>query len=388
MPFSRERLQASKRPLILAGHGIRVAKQVQRFRKLIDDFNIPVVTTQLARDLMSYDDRLYMGSPGVKGDRPGGFAIQNCDLLLILGCSLHSTTTGYEKHLFAPQAHKIWVDIDHHVLEKKEPVHEKINLSIKDFLTLLEKEPLRLTHIGEWIANLQRCKSTFDIRNEKKEESDTIDYYDVIHALSDLAAEDDIIVADAGSAFYITGQAWRTKAHQRVILPGGLAQMGYATSALIGACFAAPQARVLGIIGDGSIQSNIHDLAVISHHRLNAKIFVLNNNGYACIRNTQDAYFQGHHSGTCREDGVKFPSLKKICNAYEINYGWYRGNHHKTEKWFHIYNHHLSNKNPCVIEIHTNPNQQIIPRVQSQRMPDGSMKSKGLDEMYPYVESL
>lgn len=389
-------LLRAKRPLILAGHGVRCANSVQKFRYVIKDMHIPVVTTQLARDLMPHDDPFYIGTPGVKGDRAGGFAVQNADVIVIIGCSLHPTTTGYELDKFAPQAFKIHIDIDDAVLRKtKTIVQHQVQMSVQNFVKNFRQssdfflKSLTFNISTEGIYNAQKriwhkqClawKEKYPCKPQVFPD-DRIDYYHVIDALSDLADENDTIIADAGSAFYVVGQAWRTKKNQRVILPGGLAQMGYATSAAIGAGFANPNGRVIVITGDGSLQTNIHDLAVIAHHDLNVKIFVMNNNGYACIRNTQDSYFGGFHSGVDQETGVFIPLICELCATYGITY--------ESNSWRNLDTLLpliFTYQNAVLCEIRTEDNQQFYPRVQSTKREDGTMASGSLDRMFPYLD--
>lgn len=380
-----EKLKQAKKPLILAGHGVRCANQVAEFREMIGKLQIPVVTTQLARDLIPYHHPLYIGSPGIKGDRAGGLAVQNCDFLLILGCSLHPSTTGYEVQKFAPKSFKIHVDLDglvHAKVSRTDFIQHKIVMGVSDFIKGLSG--LEMKYEFDWRVQLKHWKSRFDMTGEPGRNTDSygIDYYDVIDVLNEITEGNETIIADAGSAFYITGQAWRKKGTQRVILPGGLAQMGYTTGAMIGACFADPDHRVIGLTGDGSVHTNIHDLAVFNEHNLNAKLIVFNNLGYACIRNTQDSYFKGFYSGVDSTTGVSFPNYEMLSEAYRIDYF----DCARKEDLKGTLKKVLGSVGPVFCEIFSNRDQQIIPRVQSQTAPDGTMVSTGLDEMFPYRE--
>ncbi len=340
------------RPLVLAGHGVRAAGKVEEFHSWIERVRWPVVTTQLASDLMPWDHPLYVGHPGIKGDRAGNLAVQNCTQLYIIGCSLHPSTTGYNTDDFAPKAYKGTLDWDFPFLAMTMDLH--------------------------WHERCRKWKETLMVRDEPHDRSDGLNYYDLIEALSQVTPGEATIVTDSGMSYYITGQAWRTKSGQRLISPGALAQMGYALPGVTGACFGAHGRLVVGIVGDGGFQTNIHELGVIAHHGLNAKIVVVNNNGYACIRNTQKNYFEKPYSGTDAESGVSFPKTEAVCDSYGIPY-----RNTDSSELSEMIGWLMGSDGPALLEVFTTPNQEFMPVVKSYRLPDGTMASGKLEDMYP-----
>src|ERR1017187_6773062 len=120
------RIAGAERPLILAGHGIRCAGMVPAFRQLVERLEVPVATSLMAKDLMAYHHPLFIGHPGPRAGSGANFALQTADLILIMGCSLHVQTTGYEAELFAPHAEKIQIDLDPALLQK-----EKVGVQTK-----------------------------------------------------------------------------------------------------------------------------------------------------------------------------------------------------------------------------------------------------------------
>jgi acetolactate synthase I/II/III large subunit len=385
-----ERLKNAKRPLILAGHGVRVSQAGELFKDCVRKLNIPVATTPLAADLMEYEDDLYVGHPGMKGDRPGNFAVQTADVILTLGSSLHVLTTGYELKEFAPNAYKIQVDLDEWVMKREEVgVHQKISAGVKEFLEVTHEILSQSLKSPTWASPSawhQRCiswKRELSSRHEKhKRIGDQINYYDLNEVLSDLSKPGDTIVADAGSAFYVIGQAFRTKKDQRVIISGGLGTMGFALPAASGAASATSQGTVICVTGDGSLQTNVHELGVIQHNQLNVKLFVPSNGGYVSIRNTQNNFFGGHLAGTSEGSGVSFPSLEKLAAAYNLPYISARTVSELKEVVAKTLNH----SGPIICEIFTPPEQEIIPTVSSMRLANGAMKSKPLHDMYPFMD--
>lgn len=377
------KLKNAKRPLILAGQGVRAAGQVDALRKFSETLNVPVVTTCFGNDVLEYDHPLFVGHPGMKGDRAGNFAVQTSDFIISIGCSLHVTTTGYELDQFAPTAYKVLVDPDEMVHKReKVGVQKKIICDVATFVEkMMSLRPEALTTL-DWNRKCQGWKRDLSVyREPHQREVPKINFYDFMEKLDQKLDGKDIIVSDAGSAFYIVGQALRVKKGQRVINSGSLGAMGFALPAATGSAFGALDRRVICVTGDGSLQTNIHELAVFKQHNLNIKLFVVNNNGYVCIRNTQNSFFNGHFAGTSGDSGVFIPSTEKLAAAYELPY-LKVSNVNELDS---VLERALKMSGPVVCEIFTPANQEIIPTVSSARLPDGSMKSRPLHDMYPFM---
>lgn len=383
------KLKEAKRPLLLAGHGINCAGAAQQFRDLVAALNIPVVTTQLAKDLLGYADPTFVGHPGVKGDRAGNFAVQNADLILSLGSSLHEQTTGYEADGFAPQAYKIQVELDGAVLKREHVgVDLKLNCSVQSFLShapALLSESVEAQATAPRRAWLERCaawKRSYAVMAEPHLLEGGINYYEFADRLSDALDRRSTVVTDAGSAFYVMGQAFRAKQGQRYIVSGALGAMGYALPASIGVSVAEPERTAVCVTGDGSLQLNCHELQVMRHHNLNLKLFVVNNDGYVSIRNTQNSFFNGNLVGASADSGVSLPPLDKVVASYGLPYLECAS----REDLDQVLARALAMEGPVVVAIQAQPEQKIIPSVSSKVMPDGSMKSMPLHHMFPFLD--
>lgn len=381
------KLVAAKKPLILAGYGVRASDSVNELESIIKKLNIPTVTTSFGADILPYDEPLFVGHPGLKGDRAGNFAVQNADFILAVGSSLHVTTTGYELNRFASNAYKVLVDPDAHVLKREQVgVSKKIQMDIKAFLKELNELSWNLSEKSKTVAWNEKCldwkNSLSPYREPHKHVDNKINFYDFSEKLDILSGSKDIVVTDAGSAFYIFGQAFRFKRGQRFINSGSLGAMGFALPAATGAAVADPKSRVLCITGDGSLQTNLHELAVYKKNNLNIKLFVINNNGYVCIRNTQTSFFKGHLAGTSESSGVWIPDCKKTADAFEIPF--FKAD--KMEELESVIAKVLATQGPVFCEIVTPEFQEILPMVSSVKLDDGSMRSKPLDEMFPFMD--
>jgi acetolactate synthase-1/2/3 large subunit len=381
-----ERLAAAGRPLVLAGHGVRTGGAADDFLALVERLNVPVVTTALAKDLLPYDHPLFVGHPGVKGDRAGNLAVQNADLIVSLGCSLHVTTTGYELDQFAVGAHKVQVDIDPAVLRREGVgVQQKILSDVSAFVGALSAATAARhpwVRGGEWHTRCAGWKERYAVIREPRPEAvGGVDYYAFVHALSDAARGGETLVTDAGSAYYVVGQAFRARAGQRVIVSGALGTMGYALPAALGVASADPDRTVLCVTGDGSLQTNLQELATLSHYGFNVKLLVVSNGGYVSIRNTQNSFFSGNLAGASLESGVWCPPLEGIAEAFSIPYLACREPRALADSLRAA----LDTPGPVVCEIFGTPEQVILPSVTSVRLASGAMQSKPLHDMAPFL---
>lgn len=375
-------LRKAKRPLILSGVGIRAAGAVEVFRRLVNRMSIPVVTSQLGKDALFHDHPLFVGHSGPKGDRAGNFAVQTADVILSLGCSLHSQTTGWENSLFAPDALKIQVDIDEAVFAREQiNVAIKVRSGVTEFLLGIEPLIEKGFANDAWRANCLSWKERFAVNREPHDISgESVNYYDFAEELSCSLKDNECVVTDAGSAFYVMGQGFRVKQNQRFISSGSLGAMGFALPAANGVATASDSATIC-VTGDGSLMTNIHDLAVTSHYKLNVKIFVMNNDGYLSIRNTQRDFFNGMFVGTDQDSGVFIPEMESQAKTYHLPFlrcG-------RAADLRSVIDRALAIDGPVLVEVNALRDQRIIPSVMSERLPDGRMQSKPLHEMYPYL---
>lgn len=379
-----ELLNNAKRPIILAGYGIRCANAVDEFNKMVRKYNIPVVTTQLGKDVLWFDHELFVGHSGPKGDRPGNFAIQSADLILSIGCSLHAQTTGWESDLFAPTAIKIQVELDEAVLAREQVhVDYKIQAGSLEFINSLLDLAMPDVDRQKWLDRCQSWKRRYPVHLEAHERIEgEINYYDFAEVLSEAMDSPVTIVADAGTSFYVMGQALRLKRGQRFISSGSMGAMGFALPAANGVAVAsAGKTATICVTGDGSLMTNLHELATTSKNRLNVKLFVMNNGGYVSMRNTQNEYCEGRLVGADSSSGVFIPKMELLAELFEIPFlrCSNAGNLDAVIKDA------MSIEGPVFCEVITAHNQKIIPTVASIKMPDGRMQSTQIHNMSPLL---
>ena len=310
-------ITTSKRPVILAGGGVRTAQAAAELQHLVEMTGIPVVSSLMGLDAVSHDNQEFMGMIGSYGNRYSNLTLANCDFLLILGSRLDSRQTGTRPETFARAATKVHVDIDPVELQAKVQVDIALQYHIKHFLQLLNKKLAVAvkTDIAEWLRVINGYRQKYPT-HMNPEESSTIDPNLFMETLSDASTKDDIITLDVGQNQMWAAQSFRLKKGQRMLISGGMGAMGFALPAAMGAAKAAPGANVIAIAGDGGIQVNIQDLDTIVQHQLPVKIIVLNNGCLGMVRQFQDMYFGGRQQSTVI--GYGCPDLVKIAEAYGI----------------------------------------------------------------------
>jgi acetolactate synthase-1/2/3 large subunit len=378
-------LEHAERPLILAGHGIRLAGAAEQFRNLYEQLNIPVVTTWNAMDLIPHAHPLCVGKPGVVALRAPNFAIQNCDLLIAIGSRLDNVVTAYNPKNFARTAKKVVIDIDANELAKLDmvidvPMQADAGYAIDALLARMSThQPKR----KDWLARCQSWKQRYRVMDGAPFPTEgPISHYQFSDVMSDEIAEDMLIVTGSSGlgveAFYT---AFRNKPGQRVFLTSGLGSMGYGLPAAIGACLSAGETRMVAIESDGSLQLNIQELATLRGLNLPIILFIMNNQGYASIRNTQRNYFQERYVATGPEGNLTLPDLQEIAQAYGIP-SMRIDDVTTLQSGMRTA---LSQPGPFICEVMLMPNETLWPKVAAIPQPDGTMISMPLEDMSPLL---
>ena len=375
-------IRRSRRPCILAGAGVRMSGAIPNLHAFAEHASIPVTTSRLGMDLIGYDHPLFVGRPGTYGDRPANFAIQNCDLLLTIGCRLGIGLVGYDFEHFAENATKVMVDVDARELDKPSVVPDiAVRADAKLFLARISEElsGYRLANQA-WVDQTQAWKRVYPVNlPEYLQERDGINSYHFVAALSERAGSDAVFLCDTGSCFHVHAQAFKVKFGQRHVITGGLSTMGY-SPASVGVA-KAHGGEVFCISGDGSIQFNIQEFQTIVHNKLPIKTIVFNNQGYLLIRLTQQNFQDGRLIGESPDTGVSFPDLEKIAWAYGLKHMRIASLNELDAKLDEL----LRYPGAMICEVMTPRNQLLIPRVASKKMDDGTMVSMPYDDMFPFL---
>jgi len=379
-----QRINAAKRPVILAGTGVRLANALGEFEQIIRKLAIPV-TTAWTHDIIASDDELFCGRPGTIGERAGNFTVQNADLVLVLGSRLNIRQVSYNWASFAPRAFKVQVDIDPAEFDK--PLVRPdlgIQADLKVFLAELaaacDRERYQPKH-HSWLRWCRERVARYPVVQERQRTSGLpMNSYHFIEQLSELLSDDDVVICGDATACIVPFQVMKIRKGQRLISNSGSASMGYDLPAAIGAAVARNGGRVICLAGDGSIQLNIQELQTLKHHQLPVKIFVLNNGGYLSIRTTQSNFF-GRLTGSDAGSGVSFPDYVKVACAYGIP-----STRAERVADMHHVQAALDQPGPSLIEVMLDPKQEFEPRLKSKQLADGTIATPALEDMYPFLD--
>jgi len=364
-----EALKGAKRPLLLLGHGVRLAGGTEQARALVDALNIPFVQSWGGFDIIEHSHKQFVGAIGVYGSRGGNYAIQNCDLLISIGSRLDTRQTGGDLSTFSRESFKVMVDIDHNEFMKGRGL--KIDLPIKadakHFIeSWLENIPV-IEPNDEWIYYITKYQNVKPI--EHNPPYGMLSSYLFLEELQESFADDAIIIPDEGGNLVWSMQTIKPKKNQRIFSNFGNSSMGYALPAAIGAAIGSGK-EVIVIDGDGGFQMNIQELQTVKQYNLPIKIFILNNNCYGIIKQFQDAYFESRYTATDEGD-YSAPDFTKVAQAYGIS-ALKATTHNRAD----MINASLKFKGPILVDVMIDKGQKLTPKLEF---------GNPLEDMSPYL---
>lgn len=379
-----QKLQEAKRPLVIAGSGIRLGEALESFKIFCERFKIPVVTTHNGQDVIASDDPLCVGRIGTLGSRSGNFALQNADLVLSIGSRNNIRQVSYAWKLFARSAFLAVVDIDKAELNK--PTIEpdlKIHSDAKVLMESLVQSDLSMKdqEVEEWRLWCAERKHTYPTVLEEYKKSSKIHPYVFAQRLTQLASDSAQFVSANGSASVSMFQAGEVRWGQRHVWNSGCATMGYDLPAAIGAA-AAGAGPVLCLAGDGSIMMHLQELQTIVSYQLPITIYLLNNQGYQSIKQTQKNYFKNDTIGCDEASGVGFPDFTKLAQVF--GFETYRLDNPKEVD--EVIQKTMAPNKPTFVEVFLDTEYIFAPKLSSEKKPDGRMVSKPLEDLFPFLD--
>ncbi len=379
-----ELLKTSRRPAVVVGSGLRNAKAADLFLQAAEAWRIPVLTSISGVDLIPSDHPLFFGRPGILGERPANFILQNADLLLVLGTRMGLRIIGYAHDKLARAATRVMVDVDEAELRKPTfRVDVPVHADAGDFLRAALAELPALPAREDWLAYCRRVKVRYPVvLPAHRARTDYVSSYVLPEAVVRHAPADLTVVTSNGIAYTSTFQAIPIRTGMRMFSNEACASMGYGLPAAIGAAFAGgPDRTVACFEGDGSIQMNLQELQTLVTYRLPVKLFVYNNDGYLSIKTTQRSFFGGFFVGSEPGSGVKLPSIEKLAAAYGLPYFRLANNQELDVKLLEIF----GTEGPVLVEVMLDPFEELGPKAASRKLPDGRMVSAPLEDMAPFL---
>ncbi len=380
------RLEGSVRPVIIAGTGVHQSKTAKNLIAFANKHDIPVVTSFCASDLLPGNHRLHIGRQGTIGDRAGNFAVQNADVVLILGARMNIRQVSYAWDEFARDAFKIMVDIDQHELDKPTlNLNLKLHGDLRDFFALVEKKDNSRFKKTEYLKWCLERKENYPVVYNDYYKAPKLNPYVFMKEISRYIGNNSVIVTANGAAAVMSFQAFETKKGQRLFSNSGSAPMGLDLPGVIGVALALkhsrkPNQRAICFAGDGSIMMNLQELQTIYTLRLPITVFIINNQGYLSILQTQKNYFKDNIFG-CRESNeLSLPNFEKVSKAFNLKFLRV-----KSLKDMRKIGPLLRSKRPNIVEVVVDETQGFEPKLVSKRLPDGTFLSPKLDDMYPFL---
>jgi acetolactate synthase I/II/III large subunit len=375
-------LKRASNPVILAGHGIELAGAKKQFIRFAEHLNIPILTTWKSIGLIPEENHLFCGRPGGIAQRGANIVQERADVLLAIGCRLDNDQVGFNYDSFAPLAEKFIVDIDPHELLKfssMERTHVIQGDAAEILDVLLQQDIPPLT--TEWVTKARAIYERFPVmQDEYRKHDDGVNIYHLIDVLSQYSDQSDVIApGNSAGAPNCTFQAWKVKRYQKFVCAAGYGSMGFGIPSALASALANPDSRVICVNGDGGWQLNTQELSTISSLNLNIKFFILNNGGYASIRNMQDNYFNSRYIGSNSESGLSLPDTLKVASAYGIKNLYNIAVPKDVDDVVRLV---LQSDGPTVCEVLITKEQKYAPRLMS-RIVNGIITTPHMEDLWP-----
>jgi acetolactate synthase-1/2/3 large subunit len=382
-----EAFNRSSRPLLFVGNGIRLARAEQDLLELLHVLDIPGVATWCAADILSSEDPRFVGRPGSLASRGSNFALQNCDFLLSIGARLDFAITGYAPDKLARAAHRVVVDIDAAEIGKLAPyVHTPVVADAGAFIRemLRQRGSLAARNRDPWKARCAGWKTRYPVvLPEHRTSSGLVSIYHLAEVIgAETNAEDLMVSGSSGSGIEVFLFACPTRTGQRIFHCAGLGAMGFGLPASIAVCLAGNRRRTICVDGDGGFQFNIQELETVSRLQLPIKFFILNNDGYASIRASQTNFFGRPMLGCDARTGLTLPDLAKVAWAFGLPAVVIQDQGNLNAQVRAV----LEMPGPVVCDVRVIPDETRGPRLSSYQRPDGTMVSRPLEDLWPFLD--
>lgn len=381
-----EHLSTARRPVLYVGSGIRLSRSIADLHTFLERWGIPVVTAWNSNDLIADDHPNYAGRPGTVGTRAGNFAVQCADCVVVLGARLNLRLVSFNYEAFADKAWICHVDVDRAELDKPTLRSSlKIQSDLRGLLPALDDAMVRVGVAPRWGRWREWCRKNvlrYPVGSTVSGEGTGVGVnpYDFVRELTRRLPDEAVTVCGDGTACVVGFQAAIIKQGQRLFHNSGCASMGYDLPAAIGAHLATNR-PVVCLAGDGSLMMNIQELAIVAGRALPIIVFVLNNEGYHSIRQTQRNYFPGRVVGCGPESGLPFPDFVELGRGFGIE-SRRATNITEVQK---ILDESLERSKPLLVDIQLDMRQEFAPKTSSRKLADGSMITARLEDMAPFL---
>ena len=349
-----EDLSKSKRPLILCGQGIKNPSAIKELKELAELYSCPIIFSRLGLDSLPYSYKNNMGIGGMRGSYFNKLIMKEADVILAVGTSMSVAFAGHNLSFINPEGHIYMVDIGpEEIMKVRDKLTDSVICDAKQFLNYVidytKQSALQLNNHEDrnlWLGKCIDYKIKFSAKSFAQAKN-PIDIYYLAKKVDELTKENDIFVDDAGSIYYVASQILSFEHGTKEITSGAYASMGLAIPLSIGAAVANPNARILTMTGDGSLETNVQELKTLSYYNLNVKLFVINNGGYISMRD------HGRHTS---DEKNAILNLKKVAEAYDMPY-YLIDDYKQFDTYLPSF---INNIGPAFIEVMCDDQQKLI----------------------------
>jgi len=353
-------LSKSRRPLIVLGRGIESINNKSEFLELLSTFPFPFAPSRVVAYLLPLSMNANLGVLGVRGRPWSKEILKSADLIVSFGCRLPTSITGPNYSYLNPDSRLVVVDIDAEEIARH---GSRLTLGLEKSVSQLSEilaplsEGASSSH-RQWLTECRRKKLS-DITNfMSQKEDDVFNIYWFMKTLERYAPPKTILITDAGSNYYASGQAVDFDIYQMEITSGTFAAMGLSLPLALGASIESKTngGMVFCVTGDGSIELNVQELQTLLIYDLPVKVFIINNGGYASMRTWQETYFEGRYIGSTDDTGAKPLDFKKLAFAFNLDYEQIISPKDMKSKMEKI----VKSRNPQVIEVFCDSKQKLL----------------------------
>lgn len=345
-------IRNSKRPMIYAGGGILSANASPEFKEFAELIDAPVCCSLMGLGCIPASHPLCIGNIGMHGGYETGMCTAECDLLIACGARFSDRVAG-DREKFGEQAKIVQLEIDEKEINKNVKVDEYILGDIKDILIALTVGLEQQQH-KDWLIKIEEWKHHFD--NLKNPESEYPLPQEILQAINEIKADDDIIATDVGQHQMWVAQYSKIEARKTLLTSGGMGTMGFGMGAAIGAQVSHPDKRVFLITGDGSFHMNLNELVTMKSYDLPVVIVVMNNSVLGMVRQWQKLFYGSRFSQT---DPHRATDFVKLANAFGVEGMRIT----KPEEIKPVLQKAVDLKKPVVVDCVISPDVNVLPMI-------------------------
>ena len=380
------RLMAAKKPLLVIGHGVASSGHTDTIRTFVRDHRLPVSLTWPMMDFLPFEDELNAGRFGLVAKRYANIVIQKSDYILVLGSRLDNIQTAFNIDRFGKNAFIDVVDVDGEELAKMPDRFACHRYNLVGFVPELVRTLATLHSLDSrqgWVEEIAALREKFGFETFKttEEETDRVSIYDFIERLSDgFAGGETIVTGSSGLSVEVFYTHFRNKPDQWINLTTGLGAMGYGLPAAVGVTSVSDQ-KIYLFESDGSLMMNLQELQTLKTLNRPMTIFLLNNEGYASIRATQENYFEGRFVGTGPSSRLEMPQFEKVADAFGFDYIAISD----IDDVDHQIGQAVAHQGLLICEVFVRKDEKLMPKCSVIRTNDNQLLSAPIEDMTPLL---